>query len=214
MIWLLLACTVADRPLVNVPLRISALDDALPILEDGTELALTEASVQLASLTLYEPESGLALLGPFGSSVAHAHPGHEADGDVVAELGLGPLTLDLLDGDETIDGLQIYAGRVGTASVVLTGEARFLGSLGDTPVELIVPLEHMVSGIPVELDIRAEGPQPELSLTTSAARLLQWTPLDTPAGSDGILTPDDAESLLNGLRFGLFSTAAWTLEAQ
>ena len=211
MIWLLMFGCVPDRPLVPVELTLRPLDETLPTLEDGRTLELTEARIVLASLALYEPESELALTWPLGATVAHAHPGHEADGDNVAALALNDLEVDLLGDDLPIEGLQIYAGAVGTASIMLTGEAHFAGTLGDTAVDLTLPVEHVVSGIPASFDVDEATP-PSLVLATSSSRLLTWTPFDTDPGADGVLTTDDSESLTNGLRFGVLSTTAWTLE--
>lgn len=187
----------------------------------GAELSFERFVLTVEDLRLHEARV-TARLGPplpwlLTPTVAGAHPGHEGAGDVRGEL-LGRFPLDLLGLPIALGSAQVYSGSIASLSLGV-GEARIEGSLRregqQWPVAFHLDLGgERVEGIPVSLELAAEGAAPTLVLRGDVAAFADAALLGQASDTDGDGMIGLADGTLeNSLAFGLRSTTIWTAQA-
>ncbi len=204
MIALMLLACISDRGVVEVPVH--AVPSAQGSFQaGGADVQLEWATLRLQDVGFEEPDSLslLHLLNPI--SAAHAHPGHELDGDLAGEI-LGTWTLDLLGEPVLLGSAQLFEGDLATAhfdlhQVELRGTATLDGTA--TPFTWTLDFDEEVAGIDAPLSIDADAPPASLCLSIDTAGLLSRAAWN-----------EEPAVLENTLRFGALSTANYTLETQ
>jgi hypothetical protein len=206
---LILGC-IDGRDPVDVPVTFEA--DSMEGLD--ASLTLDRLTVELSNLRLLgAPDPFAWLPTPSLLPAAYAHPGHDFAGSVRAEL-LGTHVVDALAGPTLMGIAEGYTGDVATsrielASATLIGSYRSLG--GDLAIDVVVPLERSLSGLPVGTEIDLASPN-AYALHFSTQDALAFVVFEDE-NDDGALTEADT-AFFNTLVFGLSSLDAWTLELQ
>lgn len=210
------ACVGDTRALFDAPVTARADWGGAPgtcTFDDGTA-----ASFSTATLTL----SHLRFEAPAEEAERPAHPGHNNFGEIIGEL-LGTYTVDLLSDEILLGTGAFYAGDYATARLwipaeeggvgfTLTGETS--GTAGVWPVELALPLQHEVSGVPFEVALDAAPPAVRLRFAPcEALSWVEWTDQDGNGrldGSDATFTNTVAYGVLSNLSYSLDTHAAGT----
>ena len=158
----LLACTPADRALLEVPVVVEARSGGTLVPARGVEVVLDEATVTLGALRLEEAEP-LARRSLSPLAVAHAHPGHDAPGTIGGEL-LGTWTVDLLAEGTLLGSAAVYEGDFEGARLELPGPpgAAVAGTATvdgvERPFRIEVAPAREVTTIPFPETVVAPGP--------------------------------------------------------
>ncbi len=209
----------ADAETLSVPVSVAASVASFTD-DDGVAVEIERARFTLADLRLDGPAS--AARAPRGwslLSVAHAHPGHGAVGEVVGELS-GTWTVELVDGGaETALGEalcragEVVDGRLSLApspALELAGRATVDGVDRDFAFVLAPELE--LAGLALVATLDPADPPAGLRLTVDLAQVLSFADWRTPDDDgDGMLGTGDGE-LANTLAFGVASTPAYRLQ--
>lgn len=188
-------CTVADRALVEIPVRVGGTG-ALP-----PGVTLTEATVTFSDLRLEEPPASTAWLERLsGVSAAYAHPGHDYPGDVAGEL-LGTFTVDLLAADASLGVAPCYEGTFATGRVAVAGTVAVLAGEHDgASFRFEVAAEQEIIGIPFAVTLDDAAPWSSIDLRFDPARALSFVDWGAP------------EEWNNEALFGVVATPTWSLE--
>lgn len=183
---------------------------------DGAAVTLTAASLRLADLRLEAPSETTARVGPALVASAWAHPGHQDDGAVSAEL-LGAWTVDLLAGEAALGRADALEGPLATARLHLPGDVPAV-LVGEAVVgeaarafRFEVAPDQELAGLPLDGALDAAAPPARLVLEVDLAHALSFVDWGTPdADADGALTVAD-HPLENTVPFGLVSIPTFTL---
>jgi hypothetical protein len=211
--WFLLAlaCGYDDRLLLDIPFFATPAPAAWT-LDDGTAIALTVATVELADVRLESPAEAVAWSFSL-LPTALAHPGHDFAGDVGGEL-LGTFRVDLLADEVQLGVGRVYEGDYATGRVRLTATpASFAGTV-TLPDQTTLPfrfeptLDREVTEIDLVGSVDEAAPPRRVDLTLDAAAALSFVDWTTSPGADGAL--DDADGALSAtVPFGVAATPAW-----
>ncbi len=213
----LAACAQESRQSLGFPAVAQSLDEASFVDDEGVEITLSEAWVQVSDLRLESPSATARRWRPRLIATAWAHPGHDFSGATSCEL-LGDLEVDLLAEPAELGELACLDGELATGRVWMSGEPTLLlaGTAlllddSDRSFRFELTLDEEITGIPVEATLDAEAPPAGLTLGLSPATMLSWVDWSSEdSDGDDILTTADA-LLGNTVPFGAVSTASYSL---
>lgn len=205
-----------DRKALQLPVE-HVPSAASLALEGGVTVELSAALLTVADLQLEAPaETARARTGWSLISTAHAHPGHDAAGELVGELA-GSFSLDLLGEGSELGVAQCYEGELATASLTLLSEpAAVVEGTATVGTEtrafsFVLAPEQDITGITLSGELDAERPPRALVYAVDLAQALSAVDWSTPdEDADGLLTTADGE-LANTVAFGLNSTPTHSL---
>jgi len=204
---LLLACVPVRRVYLDVPLLVNAASSGPYAIENG-ELNLDTLYVSLGTVW-WRGRTDDASATPDGGQ------SEDPNGFIVGELD-GEWVLDMLKAHDLGDA-SVLSGRVEGMELRLNADTdlrvRGMWSEGgvDTPVEIGVPLDALVFGIPSSMVIEPED-TPSWTLELDVASLLARVTF-ADENSDGVIDGLDFDNAA-AIRAGALDPATWVMGGQ